>query len=99
MLFGLVFGLMFGGIGLLLSWGTMPLLFWINSLVAIALFVFGWRKTRSKAFVASLRSGSKGSGWVIGSGTSGRSGSGGGGRSGGSFGGGRSGGGGATGRW
>lgn len=98
-LFGLVFGLMFGGIGLLLSWGTMPLLFWINSAVAIALFVFGWRKTRSKAFVASLRSGSKGSGWVLSGGTSGRSSRSSGGRSGGSFGGGRSGGGGATGRW
>ena len=100
--FGLVFGLMFGGVGLLLSWGTMPLLFWINSAIAIALFMFGLRKTRSKAFVASLRSGSKGTGWIVGASGSGRSGGGGGrsgGRSGGSFGGGRSGGGGATGRW
>ena len=100
-LFALVFGALFAGVGLLISWGAMPIVFWINTAVAIGVFIFGWRKTNSKAFVSSLRSGSKGKGWIIGSSAarSGRSGGGGGGRSGGSFGGGRSGGGGATGRW
>jgi uncharacterized membrane protein YgcG len=95
------FGLMFGVSGLLITGAAMPVLLWINTALAIGVFIFGLRKTRSKAFVASLRSGSKGKGWIIGSsgGSSRSGGGGGGGRSGGSFGGGRSGGGGATGRW
>jgi uncharacterized protein len=101
----LVVGGVFAGIGLLLSYGTLAILFWVNLAIAVALFWIGLKKTRSKAFVATLRSGAKGSGWIVGaSGSSGRSGSsrsgGSSGRSsGGSFGGGRSGGGGASGRW
>jgi uncharacterized protein len=95
----MLFGLVFGGVGLFLSQFLAPRAAVITLAVfGVAMLAWSYRLGRRPKWKQTLRSAGTGSGWTMG--TSGGSGSSSGSSSsGGSFGGGSSGGGGASGRW
>jgi len=100
--FPLLWGSIFGGVPFAMA--LVPFFntrIWILGLLAIATFVWGWRKGHDSKLAKSLRGTRRGAahtGWVMGASSSGSR-SGGGSGGGGGFGGGSSGGGGASGSW